>query len=124
MTQKTRLIGRIFWLGDVVIITFPTTTDGPSTDALTRQLKVELTGRRPHGFIFDCLSTQTYAADVRAPGARLLKTLASAGAVHGCCVTNRSSIRMIGTAVAFVAGVSVDFVGTMPEAVAILQGDG
>lgn len=109
-------------MGDVVVITFPQTASGESTDFITDQLSTELETRRAHGFIFDCSQTDTYTVDVRAAGARLLSTLAKAGATEGCCVTDKSSIRMIGTAVAFVAGVNVKFIKTVPEALDYLQG--
>jgi hypothetical protein len=111
----------IFWMGDVVIVTFPRIASGATTDLLTEQVRSELVGRYPRAFVFDCLGTETYTVDVRASGAKLLQTLARAGAEKGCCVTEKSSIRMIGTAVAFVAGVGVKFVRTLPEALDSLQ---
>lgn len=111
----------IFWMGDVVVINFPRIASGATTDLLTEELRGELSGRFPRAFVFDCLGTESYTVDVRASGASLLQTLARAGADRGCCVTEKSSIRMIGTAVAFVAGVSVKFVRTLPEALDSLQ---
>ena len=106
----------IFWMGDIVIVKFPRVANGAQTDQLAKQLERDIRERFPRGFIFDALGTDTYTVDVRAAGARLLSILARAGADRGCCVTRHSSIRMIGTAVAFVAGVNVEFKQSMQDA--------
>jgi hypothetical protein len=66
--------------------------------------------------IINTTETTGYDASVRRPGVALLGLLKASGVIGGATVAPSSAVRMIGSAVAFVAGLKLEFVATRPEA--------
>jgi hypothetical protein len=71
-------------------------------------------------YVIDCEDVTNYAADVRAPGSRLLEALKERGAERGVCITASSLVRMMASAVAFVMGMPVRFAPSREEANIVL----
>lgn len=101
----------------VLIVRFRGRVSGAQTMQLLETVREELAAEPVRAFVFDCTRAESYTVDVRAPGVELLQALRDAGATRGYAAASSSSIRMIGTAVAFVAGVNVRFVESVSEAV-------
>ena len=94
----------------------------------TREVEIALDGAklaalrtRPRFFVLDATDTTGYDADVRRPGVELLKGLRELGVGFGVCIAPSSPVRMIGAAVAFVAGLPVKFVEHRVECEAALS---
>ncbi len=111
----------VYWKGDVLVVRFCGYVTGANTRRITEAARRALSERAPRTFVFDCSTAHSYSTDVREPGVELLQSLRQAGAEHGYAVSVSSSVRMIGTAIAFVAGIKVKFVETLPEALAELS---
>jgi len=84
-------------------------------------VKDELVRKRVRYFLLDATDTTGYDTDVRTPGVQLLKTLREGGVLSGVCVAPSSTVRMIGAAVAFVAGLPIKFVHSRAEVAEILR---
>lgn len=71
-------------------------------------------------FLVDTTTTDGYDESVRVPGVLLLRELRERGLERGVAVTDLS-VRMVGSALSFVAAVPVDFLPTREQAIARLE---
>ncbi|MGE0792424.1 MAG: hypothetical protein AB7S26_42510 [Sandaracinaceae bacterium] len=112
----------VSWISPSVIeVRFRGHVTGESTRLLTEHARQLLLRGTPRAFIINCEEAKNYEPDVRGPGVRLLELLRESGATIGYAVSRSPAIRMIGTAVAFVAGTRVTFVETPREALAAIK---
>ena len=118
-----RSSSQVSWLEPGVLrIRFVGYVDAAQTERLVTDAKHILGQGDPlRAFVIDCAEAENYSPNVRQPGVALMETLRDAGAQAGFAVSASPAIRMIGTAVSFVAGTRVRFVGTMAEARAELD---
>lgn len=72
-------------------------------------------------FLIDAMQVTGYAVEIRRSGVQLLTFLARLGAVHGACAAVSPSVRMIGSALAFVSPVRVKFYSNVHQAFASLD---
>jgi hypothetical protein len=105
-----------WWSNDVLAVIFRGNVTASQTEEVLEAAQRDLDGRSLRHFVVDAEHAVTYSADVRAPGVALLRTLRTAGATGGVAISRSPAIRMIGAAVAFVAGVRVEFVESRVQA--------
>jgi hypothetical protein len=105
-----------FEASDVIEVAFrDRVTSGQVDQAIERTCDL-LRNRTARLFLIDTLETTGYEPSVRGPGVALLKAMKQYGVVAGAAVASSGTVRMIGAAVAFVAGLQVEFVPTRDEA--------
>jgi hypothetical protein len=105
-----------WWTEDVLAVFFRGHVTGAQTQSVIEAARTALEGRSVRFFVIDALDANSYSTDVRESGVALLRLFGKAGATRGVAVSTSGAIRMIGAAVAFVAGVRVEFVGSRHEA--------
>jgi hypothetical protein len=105
---------------DILEVVFRDYVDSREVEFAIEQVEREL-GARPARFVLiNTLETTGYNANVRAPGAKLLSVLKQRGVLCGVAIAPSAAVRMIGAAVAFVAGLQIDFVPTRKDAISKL----
>ena len=108
---------RVRWATPTVLeVAFTGHVDAAQVHRTVDEARRAVRDQPPTSFVIDATDASNYSTDVRGPGIELMQLLRDAGAIRGYAVAPSSAIRMIGTAVAFVAGIQVRFVSTLDEA--------
>ena len=113
---------RVVWLRpDTLEVIYSGRITGEEVDDSVTQTREQLVRRPARFLIVDCGEITSYAADVRSGGVALLKVLKGCGAERAVCITPSPAVRMMASAVAFVAGLPVTFFAARADALRHLQ---
>jgi hypothetical protein len=105
-----------FQTSDVIEVSFRDRVTSGQVDQAIERARELLRNKAARLFLIDTLETTGYEPSVRGPGVALLKVMKEHGVIAGAATASSGTVRMIGAAVAFVAGLQVEFVPTREEA--------
>jgi hypothetical protein len=105
-----------FQSSDVIEVCFRDRVTSGQVEQAIEQARDLLRKAAARLFLIDTLGTTGYEPSVRGPGVTLLKVMKDHGVTAGAATASSGTVRMIGAAVAFVAGLQVEFVPTREEA--------
>jgi ABC-type cobalamin transport system ATPase subunit len=86
--------------------------DGASITRLLEAVRGALQGRKARAIVFDTTQMDGFSPTVRSPGVELLTLVKSSGAGRGVAIATSAGVRMMGAAIAFAAGLPLEFVET------------
>ncbi len=114
-TARADLVG-----GDVLRIRFTGHVDGRAIESVLSGVRAIL-NKKPQGVIFDTCGVTSVDPNLRAAALTLLKELRAAGVRAAKAAANSSGVRMMGAAIAFGAGLPIEFFSTYDEALARMK---